>query len=113
MFNFSAIYGMIKALNFGGATDFSATYPSPDRIDMSSIFYSDVEKLKIIAEKGLIFNAKFRELENLQMIRLFFITTLLGFIIGLLFSSLWNLSLLGIESYRKRCSSINDKKDKE
>ena len=100
-------------IDFGGATDFSATYPSPDRIDMSSLFYSDVEKLKIIAEKGLIFNAKFRELESLQMIRLFFITTLLGFLIGLLFSSLWNLSLLGIESYRKNSSDKTDKNDKE
>ena len=89
-------------IDFGGATDISPIYPSPDRIEMSSIFYNDVEKLKIIADRGLMFNAKFRELENLQMIRLFFITTLLGFLIGLFFSSLWNLSLLGIESYRKK-----------
>ena len=89
-------------INFGGATDFSPMYPTPDRVDMSSIFYNDVEKLKIIAERGLMFNAKFRELENLQMIRLFFITTLLGFLIGLFFSSLWNLSLLSIESYLKK-----------
>ena len=89
-------------IDFGGATDFSPIYPTPDRIEMSSIFYDDVEKLKIIADRGLMFNAKFRELENLQMIRLFFITTLLGFLIGLFFSSIWNLSLLGIESYRKK-----------
>ena len=89
-------------IDFGGATDFSPMYPSPDRIEMSSIFYNDVEKMKIISDRGLKFNAKFRELENLQMIRLFFITTLLGFLIGLFFSSLWNLLLLGVESYRKR-----------
>ena len=89
-------------INFGGATEFSPMYPTPDRIEMSNIIFNDAEKLKIIAERGLVFNAKFKELENLQMIRLFFITTILGFLIGLFFSSVWHMLLLRIDSYRKR-----------
>ena len=89
-------------INFGGATEFSPMYPTPDRVDMSCIIFEDLEKLKIIAEQGLRFNAKFKELENVQMIRLFFITTVLGFLIGLFFSSVWKMLLLGIDDYRKR-----------
>lgn len=89
-------------IGFGGATEFSPMYPTPDRIEMSSVIFSDPEKLKIIGEQGLRFNARFKELENLQMIRLFFITTVLGFLIGLFFSSLWNILLLFIDDYRKK-----------
>ena len=95
-------------INFGGATEFSPMYPTPDRIEMSSIIYTDTEKLKIISEQGLRFNAKFKELENLQMIRLFFITTILGFLIGLFFSSLWHILLLGIDDYRKKKRTIDN-----
>lgn len=94
--------GNAISIDFNGATTFSEMYPKPDRIEMTRIFFNDPEKLKYISKNGVFFNAKFSELENLQMIRLFFLTTILGFLMGLFFSSLWNFIMLGIESYRKR-----------
>ena len=94
--------GNALAVEFNGATEFSEMYPKPDRTKLTSIFFDDPEKLKYIGDHGLYFNARHRELENLQMVRLFFITTILGFLLGLLFSSIWNLLILGVEAFRKK-----------
>lgn len=89
-------------VQFNGATEFSEMYPKPDRTKLTSIYFDDPEKLKYIGNEGLYFNARHRELESLQMVRLFFITTILGFLLGLLFSSIWNLLILSVESFRKK-----------
>ena len=76
-------------LDFGGATEFSKMDPEPDIITMSSIVFNDSAKLEKIGNEGLWMHAKFRQLENIQLIRMFIITTALGFFVALLFSSGW------------------------
>lgn len=97
--------GNALSVEFNGATEFSEMYPKPDRTTLTSIFYDDPDKLKQIGGNGLYFNARHRELESLQMVRLFFITTILGFLLGLFFSSIWNLLILCAESFRKKLNN--------
>ena len=77
------------SLDFGGATEFSHMDPEPDKITMSSVIFTDSLKLEKIGKEGLWMHAKFKQLENIQIIRMFVITTGLGFFIALLFSSGW------------------------
>lgn len=85
-------------IDFGGATEFSDMQPEPDGKTMTGFYYTDPLKIKQLCEKGLWFHAKFYQLENIQMIRLFFLTTILGIMLGLLLSSVWNLMKIGITS---------------
>lgn len=75
-------------LNLGGAVDYFDISPEPDRRTMSSIIFSDPQKIKSIEKDGLWLFAKFAQLENLQIFRMFIITTILGFFVALTFSSL-------------------------
>ena len=68
-------------IDFLGVTDFSKMDPSPDRIDMSSISFTDPYKIARIRNKGLFFHARYKDLENRQQIRLFGVTAIMsGFI---------------------------------
>ena len=77
--------------DFSGATDFSSMHPEPDIKTMTGFSYTDQRKIKQLSKDGLWFHAKFYQLENLQNVRLFFLTTVLGIMLGLLLSSIWNL----------------------
>lgn len=87
--------------DFGGATEFSEMQPEPDGKTMTGFYYTDRQKINLLNEKGLWFHAKFHQLENIQMIRLFFLTTLLGIMIGLLLSSFWNIIKLVVQCIMK------------
>lgn len=69
---------LVLKINFIGVIDLSNIYPEPDIKEMSSIEYNKPEKIKEIELFGLQFHAKFKELENLQTIRLVGITSVLG-----------------------------------
>ena len=66
-------------IEFGANTEFSKMIPEPDIISMSSITFNDVKKIKVIEEKGIWFQTKHTYQENIQSIRLFVITSILGF----------------------------------
>ncbi len=65
-------------IDFVGATEFSKMYPEPDSIGMSFVEFHNKWKIHEIIEKGLLFHAKFKDLENAQTVRMFFITAVLG-----------------------------------
>lgn len=92
-------------LDFGGATDFSHMDPEPDKTTMSSVVFTDSVKLRKIGLNGLWMHTKFKQLENIQIIRMFVITTALGFFIAILFSSGWKWLLV-----RSRRYSIKEKR---
>ena len=77
------------SLDFGGATEFSHMDPEPDKITMSGIVFTDSLKIDQIGHNGLWMHAKFKQLENIQIIRMFAVTTALGFFIAVLFDSGW------------------------
>ena len=72
------IDSIVLTFDFVGATTFSKMSPEPDEITMSSITFSDPEKMLDIRLHGLKFHARFVELENRQYIRLFAITAIMG-----------------------------------
>lgn len=71
-------------IDFVGATEFSSMNPEPDEIDMSSITFFKRSKLTQIEENGLTFHVTFKELQNKQNIRLFFLTSIIGGIVIIL-----------------------------
>lgn len=76
---------------FNGAASFSEMYPNPDIISMDAVLFTDPEKIKQIIKKGLWFHATFPQMLNLQSMRVFIITTLLGFFIALAANILKNM----------------------
>ena len=87
-------------IDFGGATEFSNIYPTPDLVSMSAIGYNDPEKINIIKYRGLWFHAKFKQMENVQILRMFIVTTCFGFFVALFFSSFFKWLKLWSRRYR-------------
>ena len=65
-------------IDFVGATDFYTTSIEPDEINGHSMKFTDQKKILQIKKEGLSFYAKFKELENMQMIRTFAITAIIS-----------------------------------
>ncbi len=63
--------------------------PEPDEKTISSIRYTDKNKLGQIAKDGLRFHVKFPDMENIQNIRIFMLTALLTGLAAILFRSLF------------------------
>ena len=76
--NSFTVDSIVLCMDFVGVTDFSNMEPSPDSIGMSKIIFSDPIKIFKIRADGLKFHAKFRELENIQEIRVFTVTTVMS-----------------------------------
>ena len=72
-------------INFGGATEFYPMQIEPDEKGSNYIKFTDPLKILHIRKEGLLFYAKFKELENRQIIRSFAVTSVLsGLLIVLL-----------------------------
>ncbi len=77
-----------------GPVRFSAIYPTPDKIGMSSISYNDSRKISEIKsswdlkEAGLKFYAQRLDRQYLQSAKVYFITTFLGLFLTLFIKSL-------------------------
>jgi hypothetical protein len=83
-------------------------HPAPDSINMSSILFTDQEKIREICVQGIKFHVKFDELVNRQNIRMFVLTSIIGgiFITLLVFIiiAIYNLILS-----RKRIKTLGGK----
>lgn len=94
-FNSRMMDSLSLEIDFKGAVDFSNMQPEPDEMRMGSIKFYDPDKINQIEIYGLQFHAKFRELENMQTVRLFAVTTILGGIliifVGLLFVGIYHM----------------------
>ncbi len=66
-----------------GPVEFSAMVPSPDSIYMDRIVFEDQDKISKIKSSGLKFHTKYVQLDNLQNMRSFMITTFLSLFITL------------------------------
>jgi hypothetical protein len=76
--NTETIDSLILKLDFTGVTEFSNMDPEPDEIDMSSIVFKDKNKIRKIQADGLTFHATFKELQNMQSVRMFFVSAGFG-----------------------------------
>lgn len=66
-----------------GATDFSDMYPQPDLKTMSSVIFTNEEKIRIIKSNGLKFHAEFKELKNKQNARVFVLSAVMSALIAI------------------------------
>ncbi len=76
-------------IDFVGVVDFSNMIPQPDEQGMGYIEFRSKDKIKTIQEKGVLFHANFKELENRQTVRLLFVSVLLGGIVSIGFAVLF------------------------
>lgn len=92
----------LKSLTFDyiGPTEYSDMYPEPDIKDISKITFVDEHKISAILKDGLRFHVKFPDMENVQQIRIFIITLILGGLFGLLIRVLYNI-IKNIHYYKK------------
>ena len=91
-FKSTTIDSLFIKFDFHTATDFYTFDIKPDETGSNFIIFSDPQKIKHIKMKGLTFYANFKELENIQMIRVFSITALLSGLLIILLTFL----ILGI-----------------
>ncbi len=98
-------------INFGGASEILGISPQPDSITFTSIIFNNPQKIDEIRKNGLWFHAQFRQQENLQVLRMFVITTLWGFFVALTFSSGWKA--LRVRSRRFRLNQRKERKIEE
>ena len=73
-----SIDSLTLMLEFVGASEFSRMYPEPDSVGMSGFRFTDQNKINQISKTGLKFHVKFKELENMQQIRMFFLTSIMA-----------------------------------
>lgn len=78
IFHSSTLDSISLTINFSGATDFYPMGVVPDEIGSNYIKYTNQKKILIIRDNGLTFYAKFKELENLQTVRTFFVTAIIS-----------------------------------
>lgn len=79
------------AFKFNGAVSFSEMVPKPDVVSMDGIIFTDAQKIKQLWKNGLWFHATFPQMNNLQTVRMFALTTLLGFFIAMSANILKNM----------------------
>lgn len=95
--NTKSIDSLTLKIDFVGVAEFSHMIPEPDVQGMGYIQYHNPEKIQTIKKSGLLFHAKFKELENKQTVRLFFVTTVLGGIViigtAILFVAIYRVAL--------------------
>lgn len=103
-------------IDYVGATEFTDMYPEPDLKTMSSIQFTDQDKIELIKQNGLQFHVKFKELENRQNVRLFFLTAIMGslFVIFIVFAivGLYKLRLWFKEIRTTKRSNQQEKENK-
>ena len=75
-------------LDFVSAANFSIIRPEPDDKTMSSITYTDKEKINKFKQEGVKFHVTFNEMQNKQAIRSFALTGVMSLLIGLLIKEL-------------------------
>lgn len=86
----------VSSLSFDyiGPAEFSDMYPEPDRHEVSKIVFTDSIKLNHIVENGLRFHVKFPDMENVQQMRMFVVTLVLGGLLGLFASLIYKIICL-------------------
>ena len=96
----------IKELSFDyiGPAEFSDMNPEPDIKDVSRIVFKEAKKIDEILHKGLRFHVKFPDMENIQQMRMFGVTLVVGGLLGLLFGCLYTLC---VESYKRGLLKIH------
>ena len=65
-------------IDFGSPISVSNMIPEPDAVSMTCVEFSDPKKIEEIVRDGLVFHVKFLQNENLQSMKLFWLTTIIA-----------------------------------
>ena len=76
----------------------------PDRTTMTSIIFTNPNKLSRIVREGLVFHVSFLDMKNTQTVRTIIATGVLGWLIGVLFSLMGSLMIGNLASLQKKRS---------
>lgn len=98
------------SIDFGTPISASKMNPEPDYYTVSGMSFSSPEKIRRILEKGLVFHVKYIGNENMQSMKLFFLTTIIAALATWLFSTLFKWAVYRIRK-RKRIKQIKKEAD--
>ena len=59
--------------------------PAPDSVSMTGLSFLSKEKVERIIRDGLVFHVTFDQNKNLQAVKLFWVTTIIAALFGLIF----------------------------
>lgn len=90
------------SFDFLGPIELFPMDPVPDEISMSGFVFTDSVKLRRIREKGLLFHARFPQMENLQDVRIFGLTTFVSLFFTLVCTILFRMVRLQVQAWNKR-----------
>lgn len=77
------------SIEFVGATYFSDMYPSPDKITISSIEFTDLNSIKEIQKNGIRFHTEFIQMKEMSSRRNFVLTAVLSLFISFIASVIY------------------------
>ena len=87
-------------VDFVGATAFSCMDAQPDRMNMSSIQFDDFTRRPIRSQ--ITFHASFLELQNIQVMRCYFITVLITLFVTLLLKTIGSILLIYLKKIKQK-----------
>ena len=87
----TAQYVKSLTIDFRCPTEFSHIDPEPDEMNYSAIRFFDEDKIQKIAWDGLKLHAKFPDMENIQEVRIFALTTIITLLMTILLSLIYKL----------------------
>lgn len=64
-------------IDFGSSISVSGMEPAPDEVTMTRVIFREPKKIKEIVTSGVVFHIQFPHLENLQSMKLFWITAVI------------------------------------
>lgn len=73
------------SIDFGSPVTISNMAPAPDSVSMTGLSFLSKEKVERIIRDGLVFHVTFDQNKNLQAVKLFWVTTIIAALFGLIF----------------------------
>ena len=73
------------SIDFGSPVTLSNMEPAPDSLSMTGLAFFSKEKVDKIIRDGLVFHVSFDQNKNLQAVKLFWVTTIVAALFGLIF----------------------------
>lgn len=72
------------SVDFGSPVTLSSMEPAPDSLSMTGLAFYSKDKIDAIIRDGLVFHVTYDENKNLQGVKIFWVTTIIAALLGLL-----------------------------
>lgn len=98
-------------LDFGSPISVSEMYPEPDVVSMHSIYFNEAWKIKYIEDNNLVFHVKFVHNDNIQSVKMFWITTMIALFISLFVNNIIKIFLCKLRRKKGLDAAKEDEED--